>query len=89
MIEVFAGEVAEPVTTDFADEVGVESATAGPHGNVCSTTAGGEHHFAERVAALQHLIVGADEHVPREVANDAQTHTITLPMRNSPRSIRR
>ncbi|MEY4069261.1 MAG: hypothetical protein RLZZ332_1597 [Actinomycetota bacterium] len=79
-LEVFTREVAEAVAADFADEVCVEATASCPYGDICGTAARGQHHFAERVAALQHVVVGANENIPREVANDAQTHAFTLPM---------
>jgi hypothetical protein len=52
----------------------IEAASTRPHGNVRSTTAGVQKHFAERVATFEHFVVGADEHIPRKIANDTQAH---------------
>ncbi|NCV09216.1 MAG: hypothetical protein EBV66_02190 [Actinobacteria bacterium] len=82
-LEVFAGEVAEAIATNLADEVCVESAATRPHGDICGTASRGQHHFAERVTTLEHLVIGANENIPREVTNDAQTHAFTLPMQCS------
>ena len=80
VLEVFSGEIAESIAANFANETSIEPATTSPHGDIGAATTWSEHHFAERVAALQHLIVRADEYIPCEVANDAQTHAVTLPM---------
>jgi hypothetical protein len=83
VIKVFVREIAETVATDLSDERRVESATLRPHRDVRCTATGREHHFAERVTTLQQLVVRANEHVPCKVADDAQTHEITLTAREN------
>ena len=80
MLEVFSREISQPITANLADEMCVEAAATCPYGHVGRAATWGKHHFSERVAALQHLVVRADEYIPRKIADDAQTHTITLPM---------
>ena len=65
-------QLADPIATDLADELGVQTAASRPHGDVGGAAARRQHHLAERVAARQQLAVGADQHVPGEVADDAQ-----------------
>ena len=79
-LEILTRKVAETIATDLAHEMGIQPATASPHGHICGTAARVEEYFAERVATLQHFVVGANKYVPCEVANDAQTHAFTLPM---------
>jgi ectoine hydroxylase-related dioxygenase (phytanoyl-CoA dioxygenase family) len=81
VIEVFTGEITQSISSDLANEVGRHSTTTSPYGDVGGTSTGGQHHFTKRVATLEYVVVRADENVPRKVANDAQTHTITLPTR--------
>ena len=70
--EVLLGQLPESVAADLADELGLQAAAAAPHGDVGSAAARCQHHLAERVAATEQLAVGADQHVPGEVADDAQ-----------------
>lgn len=70
-LEILLRQLTEAVATDLADEACRHARAAGPHRHVRGTAAGGEHHLAERIATSQQLAVGADEHVPGEVADDA------------------
>jgi probable F420-dependent oxidoreductase len=69
---VLAGQLTEPVTTDLADERRRQTAPGGPHRDVGGAPAGREQHLAEGVAATQQFAVGADQDVPREVADHGE-----------------
>ena len=46
-LEIFAGQVAEAIAANLADEMSIEATSTRPHSNVGSTTAGVQKHFAE------------------------------------------
>jgi len=70
--EVLLRQLAETIATDLADESRRGSATAGPDGDVGRAPSRGQHHLSEGVAPAQQFTVGANEHVPCEVAQHAQ-----------------
>ena len=70
-IEIFLRELPETIAADLADELGSQAGAAGPHRDVRGAAPGGQHHLAECVAATQQFAVGANEHIPGEVADDA------------------
>lgn len=71
-IQILQGQLSETITTDFADESSGESGATCPHRDVGGTATGSQHHFTEGVPTTQQFGVGADQHVPGEITEDAQ-----------------
>jgi drug/metabolite transporter (DMT)-like permease len=71
-LEIFLGELSETIAPDLADEARRRSASAGPDGDVGRTSSRCQHHLAEGVATSQQFAVGANEHVPGKVSENAE-----------------
>src|SRR4051795_2395236 len=70
--EILARQLTHPIAADLADEVSRQTTASRPHGDIGGTAAGHQHHLAERVATPKQFVVRTNQHVPREVADDAQ-----------------
>jgi hypothetical protein len=51
--KIFLSKLSESITTNFADEASIHSASTGPDRNVCCTSSGREHHFTKGVSAVK------------------------------------
>lgn len=71
-IQILESQLPETISTDFADESSGESGATGPYCDVGGTAAGGQHDFTEGVPTAQQFGVGANQHVPGEITEDAQ-----------------
>jgi hypothetical protein len=71
-LKIFLRELSETIAPDLADEPSIHSASTGPHRNIGCTSTGSQHDLAKGVATAQKFRVGANEHVPSKVAENAQ-----------------